>query len=99
MNNHCRLWRRAAAQGLYPGSQRRGRRRTTEGVSAGEPTLCRLEENWSIAGRRYGDVHLRYGAGDLHVQEEAFKVAIGEAGDDDGAYCEESKPQALGGDG
>src|SRR6266566_4991357 len=59
---------------------------------AREPALCGLEENWSIAGRRYGDLHLRYSAADLHVQEEAFKVAIGETGDDDGAYSEESKP-------
>src|SRR6266851_6425973 len=99
MNNHCRLWRRGAAQGLYRGGQRRRRRQTTEGVSAGAPALCGLEETCGITGRRYGDTDLRYGDADLHVQEEAFKVAIGETGDDDGAYCEESKPQAFGGDG
>src|SRR5258706_10069446 len=68
-------------------------------VCAGEPALCGLEENWSIAGLRYGDAGFRYRDADLHVQEEAFKVTIGETGDDDGAYCEEREPQAFGGDG
>src|SRR3979490_3016567 len=99
MNNHCRLWRLEAAQRLYPAGQRRGRRQTTEGVCAGEGALCGLEENWSIAGLRYGDADFRYGDGDLHVKEEAFKVTIGETRDDDGAYREERKPEAFGGEG
>src|ERR1700730_12732288 len=98
MNNHCRLWRRGAAHGLYlevSGEETAG----TEGASAGEPALRGLEESWSIAGLRYADADRRYGAANLHVQEVAFKVAIGETRDEDGAHCEESEPQAFGGDG
>lgn len=48
---------------------------------------------------RYGDAGPRCGSTDLDVKEEAFKVAIGETRDDEGAYSEETKPQRFGGDG